>query len=84
MKSRLQLIDHWVQSKNLPLNVAKTHMLFNRSHLNTRSICTRILHLERVNQTIFLGIDADSKFSFEVHIDRLSKYLSGAIGAERR
>ena len=54
------------------------------SNLTTHNICMRNVSLERIDQTIFLGVIVDKKLSFKCHVDTLSKKLSSATGAIKK
>ena len=82
LNEELKLVQAWINSNKLSLNVEKTHyMLFSNS---TKALPGNILidntSISQVDSTKFLGIYIDSDLSWKVHTNYLCKLLSRNTG----
>ena len=73
-------LNNWFISNKLTLNVNKSHyMIFSRKlvlQLNIPHICINNTQLEKVNNTVFLGILLQENLSWELQIKSIVKKLN--------
>jgi hypothetical protein len=72
----LQLIEKWLKANRLILNVKKSNYLIinlNDRSINHLNIVIRNERLIRVTKVKILGVFFDHRFSFDEHINCLSK-----------
>ena len=83
----LSIVDSWLQSNRLSLNVSKTsYMIFTHRSLplNLPDVVIRGSPIARVNSCTFLGITIDDRLSFTTHVNNISNKISRSLGVIRK
>ena len=86
----LKNLNDWLTTNKLSLNIAKTEfmMIGSRQRINAsqNNIDIRIddREVKRVHSTKSLGLHIDSNLTWSVHIEKVCKKISSAIGALKR
>ena len=74
----------WIHANKLSLNVSKTHYMFFQPSARLPSDIPEIMieqsKLERVCVTKFLGINLDSKMTWEKHIHTIKGKVARGLG----
>lgn len=87
MKHDLVVLDEWLKSNNLCLNVSKSkYLIFEK---RSKEVAQFILSfngetIERVNHFSYLGLLIDSKLKWHAHIDKIKKTIIPFIFTLRR
>ena len=79
----LRLIDDWLKSNRLSLNINKTYcMIHTHSNydLNDRDVRIRNTPITFVKSAKFLGITIDDRLNYNEHVTQLTKRLSRCKG----
>ena len=80
VNDELQLVNSWLISNRLTLNVSKSHyIIFSRGlnvPQNIQPIQINYNHIEKVNETKFLGIILQNNMKWDKHIHILSNKIS--------
>ena len=90
MNSELKNLNDWLITNKLSLNITKTEFMIigSRQRVNASqdNIDIRIddHEVKRVHSTRSLGLHIDSHLTWSVHIEKVCKKISSAIGALKR
>ena len=90
MNSELKNLNDWLITNKLSLNIAKTEFMIigsrQRIDASQDNIDIRIddREVKRVHSTKSLGLHIDSHLTWSVHIEKVFKKISSAIGALKR
>jgi len=80
----LELLTDWFRANKLSLNVTKTnYMIFSKTQIDSSNINLKIgtEHINRVNDTKFLGVYLDSKLNWHTHLNYCRNKLSSGLYA---
>ena len=84
MHSEMELIDRWLVSNKLSINIGKTKfMLFSTPNSNVggkHSLSIRNRQINQVNSLKFLGVFIHNNFSWSLHIKYLISKLRSCYG----
>ena len=88
LNSELNKLSTWFKANKLSLNLKKTNfMLFKprqkRYHFPMQ-ICINEQRIERVKETVFLGVVLDEHLSWKPHISQVARKISKSIGVINR
>jgi hypothetical protein len=86
MYIQLNRVTQWFKQNQLVLNEMKTKFMIYTSRHNTgdMSIVINDVHLEQVTGVTFLGMEADDRLHWKLHIDKLERKLSSGLYVLRR
>ena len=78
----LKVIDQWLISNRLSLNIAKTKFMIFTHNINLPNVNLEIrdIPLERVTSIEFLGLTVDDNLKFQQHVNKVCSKLSRALG----
>lgn len=81
MKNTMTIIHNWCEQHNLKLNISKTKMMIFENHVNIpkidifKGIKFKNEVIERVTNIKYLGLNIDSKFKWDTHVNEIKSKI---------